>query len=461
MGKFKLLFIIPKRNYLSGDVPLGICSLSSYLKSKIKDLTVETYDCNVRGNNLEIFKSFIDQNCFDLIGFYVDSLSFTQIKSLSKIARKFTKCLVAGGPEVTANIDNLLNLTHFDFLVKGEGEKKLESIIKRENISKIPDIYYLENGKFLYTSQPKESEFIDLSELPFPDRSIINMDFYKNRFLYFDILGPKVQGTTIIASRGCPFKCSFCYPFLYNHFGKKIRYRPVKSIIEEIKFLHDKYNISSFFFHDDTMTLNKRWLFLLCDEIIKLPFKILWGLNSRVDTFDEEIAQKLKQSNLKKIHFGIESGSERILNGILKKNITKKQIRNTLYLTKKYEIKTLGFFILGSPGEKKLDIFKTLLLSKTLPLNEASFSIFSPFKGSELGNKVNSNFNNYEFNYYSKSVTGNNYLSAKEIRFYQVLAFINFYFSFKKIIFLLKHLFSFKGFERLIIKLNRVFGETN
>lgn len=116
---------------------------------------------------------------------------------------------------------------------------------------------------------------------------------------------------TINTSRGCPSSCIYCVSPIIS--GKKVRYRSIENIINELKECVEKYNITDFFFKSDTFTINKEWCIKLCDAIISssLNGEITWSANSRTNTIDEELILKMKLAGFNMIALGIESGSQK------------------------------------------------------------------------------------------------------------------------------------------------------
>jgi len=144
-----------------------------------------------------------------------------------------------------------------------------------------------------------------------------------------------------------------------------------------------KMGIQEIFIKDDTFTINKRRVTQICDEIINRRLGLDISIRTRVDLIDEEIIKKLKQAGCKRIQYGIESGNQRILD-LLKKKITLDQTRKAVKMAKKYNIDTLGEFMIGSPGEGEREVFDTVKFAIELDLNYVLFNITTPYPGTEL-----------------------------------------------------------------------------
>jgi radical SAM superfamily enzyme YgiQ (UPF0313 family) len=135
-------------------------------------------------------------------------------------------------------------------------------------------------------------------------------------------LNSKRPAIGIITSRGCPYKCTFCARIT----GHKLRFKTIDQIIDEIKYLKEKFKIKQFHFYDDTITCNKNFIKTLCNRIIDENLNLHWSCFARVDTVDEEILGLMKKAGCFVIMYGVESLDEKILLDV-KKGITVEQIR--------------------------------------------------------------------------------------------------------------------------------------
>jgi radical SAM superfamily enzyme YgiQ (UPF0313 family) len=217
----------------------------------------------------------------------------------------------------------------------------------------------------------------DLDALPFPQRRLLNVHNYNS------LLSRGALCTTIISSRGCPFKCAFCDRPLSpvtSHF----RARSAKNVTDEIQECVD-LGIKDFLFYDDTFTVNRNRVLAVCDEILGRGLKIHWDIRTRVDLVDEEMLRMLKKAGCKAIHYGVEAGNDRILK-VIKKGFTIQKVRETFKLTRRIGIETLAYFMIGLPSEVPSDIQDTFDLAKELHPDYAHFTIFSPYPGTELYN---------------------------------------------------------------------------
>ncbi len=183
----------------------------------------------------------------------------------------------------------------------------------------------------------------------------------------------------MFTSRGCPYKCLFCdRPQL----GKNFRARSAKNVVDEMEEC-EKMGIREIFIYDDTFGVDRNRVLDICAEIKKRGLKIAWDIRTRVNTVDEEILKALKGAGCQRIHYGVEAGTQKILN-VLRKGITLDQVKRAFYLTKKAGIQTAGYFMIGSPTETKEDIMQTIKLMKKLDPDYVHITITTPFPATDL-----------------------------------------------------------------------------
>jgi len=291
--------------------------------------------------------------------------------------------------------------------------------------------------------------------LPFPARTLFDFERYIRRWVYLPERG--LRGATLITGRGCPFSCTFCQPTLRTLFGPVLRRRSPENVVEELRQLKKDHRIDAVFFHDDTFTLDQAWLQRFCT--LATPLELLWGCNSRVDTLDSEAVAMMHSAGLRKVHLGIESIVPAVRNGLYKKGISNRQIRSALACLHERGIATLGFFMLGGPGESEAEQEATIDFACRSTLFEASFSLTTPFPGTVLHDlarnqalELHQDFTRY--NYYAS--TG--YRRPAEhhrLRRRQLGALLRFYSAPARLSYLFDHLRTREGAIDLTRKLLR------
>ncbi|MCW4045030.1 MAG: B12-binding domain-containing radical SAM protein [Candidatus Bathyarchaeota archaeon] len=279
-----------------------------------------------------------------------------------------------------------------DFVVIGEPEQtvfELASLLeqgKAEEVEKVRGIAFVKNGETIIT-QPRPL-LQDLDSLPFPARHLLPMQLYfaavKENPLRGEICKP---WAIVITSRGCPYSCVFCTS--HTVMGRRWRARSPENVVDELEHLVRVYRVKQIDFLDDNLTLDKKRMEAICDLIVKRGLKIEWFTPSgvRADTLDEPLLRKMKQAGCRKIRLAPESGVQRVVNDIIKKNLSLEAVEKAVFLCKKVGIRVGCFFVIGLIGETKQDIEETIKFAYKLRRLGAEgfiFSIATPQYGTEL-----------------------------------------------------------------------------
>jgi radical SAM superfamily enzyme YgiQ (UPF0313 family) len=378
----KITFVIPNSPFLIDEKvypSLGVLYLSSYLKKHgFEDIDIIDLDLdNKLPNNIDS----------KIVGFYSNTPQFPIVIRLVNEIKKINKdkgaIYVVGGPHVSGKPVDALE--DFDLVVVGEGEQAILEIAKKVDM----------NQEF--SERIIHNDFIkDIDEIPFPDRSSIDIKSYKYNINNED-------STTLITSRGCPFSCTFC---ANNVWGKTIRLRSSMNIYEELIELIEVYGYRAFMFFDDTMTINKRRMMEICDLIKKLG--IVYRCFIRSDTVDPEMLRSMRESGCVEVGLGVESGSQKILD-IVKKGQSVEKNLQAIKMCHDVGLRVKGFFIIGLPGESHETVKETISFLDLAKLEDFDMTIFSPYPGSIIYGERDSldiNFeDNYEFSWY-KGIPG-------------------------------------------------------
>jgi radical SAM superfamily enzyme YgiQ (UPF0313 family) len=358
--------------------PLGIITLGTLLREKGHE--VWCYDSSFDPGPERVIND-LKQKKPDVVGVSCLTDFIPSASKIIKEAKKLGAHTVVGGPHPTIMPEAILqDIPELDFAVMGEAENSLPLLLEKieagEDTSSIKGIAFRQNGEIINTGKPEPID--DLDEIPVPDRDLLDVnDVYL-----------KSRAINMHASRGCPFNCTFCQPTLERLFGKKVRYQGAKRVAEEIKECNKKYGITDFFFHDDTFTIKKKWLQSLVDELDRAGLRdgFRYVVNSRVDTFDEERAELLRKMGVYYVLFGVETGSQEILDS-LKKGTTIAQAKNAFKICKKFGFRTHAYILLGSPCETKETLAATEDIIEKLKPNTVHISIYTPLKGTYLADE--------------------------------------------------------------------------
>src|SRR3989338_2250937 len=363
--------------------PLGLLYLGAYVKNAGHEVSV--IDADVEGYTLDELAEKITAAKADLIGITVMTTFAANVLNLCRQIKKIdpNSKICLGGIHITSTGQEMMaESKNVDFLAIGEGENTLTELLdaleNKINFSEIRGLVYRDKETGRIVKNEPRPLIQDLDSLPIPDLDLIENLNFKN---YSVVHAGNKRVVYILGSRGCPFPCTFCAAYLVH--GRKVRFRSPKKIVDEIEFNQKKYGISYVGFKDGTFTLNHQWAKEICQEIIGRKLKINFSVNARVDTINEEILKILKKAGCETIGFGIESGSQRILDKLMKgTNIA--QIKEIFKLVNQYKFFTIPSFMIGNPGETKDDIKKTFELAKSIKATIAGFCPLTAFPGTKI-----------------------------------------------------------------------------
>ena len=349
--------------------PLGLLYLGGALERD--GHTVEIIDCCRERNDLETIEKSIESA--DVIGFTVTLADYKTTDKLTKIIKEKHPNLpiIIGGAHCTFFQERVLeSIPNADISVMGEADYTIIQIIRyfqgKKSLSDIPGIFYKKNNKIYKGKTLKIIK--DLNELHFPARHLVEKyDYGKVNGNY--LFKPKL--TSMISSKGCPFKCRFCSRYSNFINGWKVRERSAENVVKELIEIDKNYG--SVFIVDDNFLANKKRAHLIMDGLMKNKTDIeLLIEGARVDSADRKLYRKMKKANVKLIGFGIESGNQDVLDYYNKK-FTVEQARKAVKLANKMGFITMATFILGAPIETKAHIENTIKFAYSLPLDIAFF----------------------------------------------------------------------------------------
>lgn len=358
--------------------PLGIAYLASYLgKNGFEVGIIDAQALNLSPQ--EVAESISEES--EIIGFTSTTLVWPNtLKVMRAVRKRFPdKFIVAGGPQITAFPQDSLRHEFIDLGIYGEGEETMREVArtysKGTDIQSIPGTVIRKNGQ-VFVNRPRPL-IEDLDRLPFPAIDLLPYHLYQ-------ALTVQRPFYTMIASRGCPYRCTFCSQI---YFGNRLRLRSPKNVVNEMEYYVKKKGAKELVMFDETFAVDRGFTLGLCRLIRERELHFRWNIRTRVDTLDREVLEALKEAGCQVIHLGIESGSEKTLQA-MRKGISRKQIRETVHMAQETGIETRGYFMLGYPGETTQDIKKTLRFSRNVGLDWASFTITLPHPRTEIGKEA-------------------------------------------------------------------------
>lgn len=345
--------------------PLDLCYVSAIAKehghqTKIIDQKVEKL-------TPPQLKKAIDKFQPDILGLNIHSLyTFFEVLELAKVLKTISELpIVIGGYALRTHWREIMSYREFDLAIIGSALKTLpellEALENKKEINKINGLAYRTSGKLLFTEPEVLAAKAD--ELPIPDRNGLRMNKYRS------IISKYKNFSIMLTSFGCPSKCTYC---AINYFPYSRR--TVEQVIAEIEECVYKYKVREIDFFDAYFTADKKFVTAICSEILKRKIKVTWSCRTSLPGVNTELLKLMNKAGCRKIYYGIESANQATLKKV-KKELHLETVRKKLLETRAARIQTLGFFMIGLPGETEKEIRETIKFAKSLPLDWAQFSI--------------------------------------------------------------------------------------
>ncbi|OGW83516.1 MAG: hypothetical protein A2987_03855 [Omnitrophica bacterium RIFCSPLOWO2_01_FULL_45_10] len=422
---FKVSLINPPERAMDGSykyyLPFSLLYLAAYLESNgmsvdiVDEKAESSYFDSVKNRISNYSMSIAKRQPFTGSGLYsslVDKIikkaesSSPNLIGISCMTREYNSVMrlanelkgKSGIPIVVGGIHPSLYPEQFiyetspvDFAVIGEGEETLLELAKyiesgKEDYDSIDGISYLKNGMARRTKV--RTIMNDLSISPMNVYQKLNMRFY-TRPHAFVTRHVRISGVQIFTSRGCPYNCTFCSGSVIrkmNKFSRPIRYRPVRSVIEEIKFLKDRFAIDGFYIMDDTFCVDRAHAEEFCGELKNMKMNLVWACETRSNLVDEALLKKMKDSGLVQIDVGVESGSDEMLKEI-EKGITAADTMKIFSLARKHGVRAFASVMINLPNETVEQLQDTIRLLEKLRPSGGVVGAAIPLPKTELFNK--------------------------------------------------------------------------
>ncbi|VVB90293.1 Radical SAM superfamily protein [uncultured archaeon] len=385
----KIILIFPKAwpsesSQMVGRVPFSLLYIA---RNIYQDYEVEIFDERDAGFDLDLIISQSDKAL--CIGITV----FTgyQIHSALTISKKIKEknrnvSIVWGGWHPTLEPEQTLENSNIDYIVIGQGEETFKELIKyldghSTDVSAIKGIGYKNNGSIKINAS---REFINPNSFP-----EINFDFIDcNKYIYKSDHSDRTIG--LFASHGCPFNCAFCSVF--RVFKRKWYPKNVDSIIKEIKYLKEKYNVNGVTFDDDNFFVNKKFTVTLLNAFIENNINIKWDCSAHASSFlkmcDDSFMDLLKKSGCSRIYIGAETGNSEILEKIINKHSSVEDNYEFVRVLKKWDIIPLFSTMVGFPIGNGNDYLDTINMITNCQKIEERLMVrvfyYTPYPGTPL-----------------------------------------------------------------------------
>lgn len=365
-----------------GFPPIGIMSLSSVLKRAGHEVFM--FDQAHPETPNDVIISEIKRYQPDLVGLsFLSTTSYPYAKILARQIRSANAKvkLAFGGVFASLNAPLVkLQCPEVDFICRGDGEQLILDLLERlSDPSEVGSVTWMKDGKVVQNSgRPMERA---LDQWPFPDREGLELDFVESMPLDVPAVLSMERFTTMQTSRGCPWPCVFCDIPVFNE--GKWRARSAQHVVAELKHLEEN-GYGSVYFVDDHFLLQPKRIEAICKGVTDAGLKIQWGIEGRVDSVAQHLFPAMAKAHCRTVMFGIESGSQKILDR-LQKEQTLEEVETAVKNAKKAGIEIVhGFFTVGNPDETVEDMNATFDFASKLPLDTFGFNRLCVYRGTPL-----------------------------------------------------------------------------
>lgn len=387
-------------------LPLGVLSISAYLKKFYDNLKIDIIDFNAvifemqQNKHIEnyddarlIFREYFKNNKsdkkYDIIGISaIFDAAYSYLVQIAKECKQaFTESYIIAGGGLPSNLYDMVltNISEIDAICYGEGEISMLELIDApsiENHFKSSNSWISREDLNNIEFRPSTKYIDNLDEIPLFDYTLIDLPLYFTNNHYKGEKSNSKLALPVILSRGCPYRCCFCSTNSIH--GNKVRYSSIDKIRNDINYLIENYNLDAIIIWDDNFFANRKRAIELLEYFIDLNIEVQFSNGLPVYCIDEEIAKLLSLAGSKYVSLAIESGSQRVLDEVIHKPLRLDMVEPAISLLRKYGLYIRGFFLLGIPGETIEDIELTIDFIRKAGFNWINPTIATPLSGSEM-----------------------------------------------------------------------------
>jgi anaerobic magnesium-protoporphyrin IX monomethyl ester cyclase len=351
--------------------PLGLAYIAAALRESGHQ--VDILDAYALGWGWRRFADAIAQRRPDVLGLSAMTPVADVAARAARIARPYARWIVLGGPHPTATEHAVLDeMPQIDAAVCGEGERITPLLLDwlEGGAEGSPPSGVIARGHPLIEATPEA----DLTTLAEPARDLLPMHAYRYLFATRPGFG------TMITSRGCPFRCSFCDKSVG---GSQWRARPPAHVVDEMERLVHHHGVKFINFYDDNFTLRSSRVVGICEEIIRRGLRVEWKCEGRVDAVNLELLTLMRRAGCRTVAYGVESGNAETLR-LLRKDVSVDDAPAAFAATRAAGIRSLAYIILGAPGEDREDVRRTIRFCHEIGADYVQFSTLTAFQGTPL-----------------------------------------------------------------------------
>ncbi len=379
----KVLFIEPPTSTsISMLPPITLPVLKGFIKTKTTH-DAKILDLVFHGDDWQQpVLDAIKKERPDLIGFSMLSFHYGIILTIARLIKQHCSIpIIVGGVHAILSPVQVIWNHEIDIVCIGEGEYVLKELLDNcLDCSKVDGIWYKKKGKII--KNPPRQLITDLDALAIPDFD--DFEVQKCLFIYN-------QHLPIMASRGCPYSCTYCN----NHALRKtlkgtyVRFRSVENVIEEIDVRIKQYydtGFRYFYFFDDTFILNKEYVLKFCKQFKEKGFHklIRWNVNIRANLVTHELMKVMKDAGCYQVRMGVEAGNQHIRNTVYNRGMTNQEIFRAVDIIRKHHLQLRLYFMVGAPQETVEMMQESLEMADTLHADEVFFGLLYPLPGTDI-----------------------------------------------------------------------------
>jgi radical SAM superfamily enzyme YgiQ (UPF0313 family) len=374
--------------------PLGLAYLAAV--SEQRGDQVRVHDGDVEDASLErVIREFMPE----VVGITANTTQITAAWRDAELVKSLGHApVVLGGPHPTTLPEESAAKACVDVVVRSEGEATWLELLENWETSRVVDggsragdlprpdsvagiTYQKQDGSVVSTPNRPPIPVEELNEMPFPAWHLFKLDRYTNLQPTVD----KVDGRSlpILTSRGCPYRCTYC-----SQIGPRLwRARSAESVVTEWRWLVREQGAAEIGVLDDSFNINRQRVLDICQRLVDegldhVPWIMINGI--RANLADEEVLGAMNRAGCIRTAFGVESGNQKILDSVVDKHLTLDQVRSAFEAAQTVGMETIGFFIIGMPGETEETMDDTIRLACELDPVVANFSIATPFPGTQM-----------------------------------------------------------------------------
>lgn len=417
----KFVFLIPNTAWYDNrywhNFPYTVALLSAVVTKA--GYQVEIIDANLENLTEEGLKKKLAESNPDIVAISALTIMYRRcIHRSFELAKQVNKNIITviGGIYPTLSLDIVMKDPNIDYIICGEGEERLPSLLKaiesNKGFDQIDGLSYRESREAGFITNPVRGNLQDLDKLPFPDYKIFDIDKYTNYGQKFtqNFQFRAFPFAEAMTSRGCPYQCIFCSS--NRLYGDKIRYRSIENVLAEIDMLVKNHGIKEIIFVDDSFLQSKERAIRIMRGLIDRQYGLLWKSNNlSIFHMDNEVLEMMKKSGCYQLSVSIESGHPRTLQRI-KKPVRLDKIKETIGRIKELDIELISNFVIGFPGETLDEIRQTFRYAEEIDIDYVLFSIATPLPGTKLYQMCQEykclpadfNFENFDFYGFGRGV---------------------------------------------------------